>query len=84
MPSKAKNQMMKANRGKGRGKACVFCQQKVEPSWKEYEKLMEYLSPRGRILSAAMTGICVKHQKRLAQVIKEARHLALLPFTTIE
>ncbi len=26
------------------------------------------------------TGVCAKHQRRLAVAIKRARHLALLPF----
>jgi len=66
---------------KGRGKDCAFCKNKNVPTWRDYEKLREFLSPRCRILSAQMTGVCMKHQRKLSQVIKEARELALLPYT---
>jgi small subunit ribosomal protein S18 len=69
---------------KGRGKDCFFCKSKTVPNWRDYEKLREFLSPRCRILSAQMTGVCMKHQRRLSQVIKEARELALLPYTASE
>ena len=37
---------------------------------------------RGKILPRRMTGICAKHQRKLATAIKRARHLALLPFVS--
>jgi len=67
---------------KGRGKECFWCKSKTEPRWEDYQKLGESLSTRGRILSAITTGVCMKHQRKLAAAIKQARHLALLPFTT--
>lgn len=72
------------NKGKGRGKACEFCKDKWEPKWQDYEKLVGYLSPRARILSSQMSGVCNKHQKKLSRVIKQLRHLGLLPFTNQE
>jgi small subunit ribosomal protein S18 len=72
------------NRGKGRGKACEFCKGKREPVWQEYEKLGEYLSPRARILSSQISGVCNKHQKKLGKIIKQLRHLGLLPFVNQE
>jgi len=76
-----KNRLIKL---KGRGKECSFCKTKTVPNWRDYEKLREYLSPRCRILSAQTTGVCMKHQRRLSQVIKETRELALLPYTATE
>jgi small subunit ribosomal protein S18 len=67
---------------KGRGKECFWCKNKSEPKWEDYAKLAEYLSTRGRILSANTSGVCMKHQRKMASAIKQARHLALLPFTT--
>lgn len=78
---KDRNRLIKL---KGRGKDCTFCKNKNVPAWRDYEKLREFLSPRCRILSAQMTGVCMKHQRNLAQVIKEARELALLPYTAKE
>jgi small subunit ribosomal protein S18 len=67
---------------KGRGKECVWCKEKNAPTWQDYEKMKEFLSSRARILSAPITGVCMKHQRQLASAIKQARHLAILPFTT--
>lgn len=78
---KDKNRLIKL---KGRGKDCAFCKSKTTPNWRDYEKLREYLSPRCRILSAQTTGICMKHQRNLSRVIKEARELALMPYTAGE
>ncbi|MFA6250985.1 MAG: 30S ribosomal protein S18 [Candidatus Shapirobacteria bacterium] len=60
---------------------CSFCKSKASPKWQDYEKLGNYLSVRGRILSSSYSGVCVKHQRKLAKAVKQARHLALLPFT---
>lgn len=78
-----KTKRAKINR-KGKDKACFFCKSKAIPAWQDYEKLKEFLSPRGRILASQYTGVCVRHQRKLARAIKQARHLALLPFTTQE
>lgn len=60
---------------------CPFCKAKTEPDYKEYEALAKYMNDRGRILGKDRTGICAKHQRRISQAIKRARHLALLPYT---
>ena len=36
----------------------------------------------GRIRPRRQTGTCAKHQRKLANAIKRARHLALLPFSS--
>lgn len=69
---------------KGRDKGCPFCKAKHEPKWEDYEDLRAYLSTRGRIMSRDITYVCVKHQRQMAQAIKRARHLALLPFVAQE
>jgi len=81
MLKKKKNSLLAAKR-KGKEKSCPFCKDKAALCWQDYEKLKEYLSPRSRIIASQYSGVCSKHQKRVAQVIKQARHLALLPFTT--
>jgi len=65
-------------------KKCVYCQTKTNPVWEEYDKLWEFLTPRGRINTHAFTGLCSKHQRKTASVIKQARHLGLLSFITQE
>lgn len=69
---------------KGRGKDCFFCKSKKDPNWRDYEKLREFLTPRCRIISAQTSGVCMKHQRKLSRAIKEARELALLPYTASE
>lgn len=62
-------------------KVCQFCTAKIEPKYWDVNTLRRYLSDRGRIVSRSRFGTCAKHQRRVSQEIKRARHLALLPFT---
>lgn len=59
---------------------CYFCVNGKEPDYKDVETLGKYVSGKGRIISRWSTGICSKHQKRIAVQIKRARHLALMRF----
>jgi small subunit ribosomal protein S18 len=59
---------------------CYFCVEKKVPSYNDVEVLQRYITERGKIISRARSGLCAKHQNRLALAIKHARHLALLPF----
>lgn len=61
---------------------CVFCQSGKGPDYKESEILKKYISDQGKILKHLKTGVCAKHQRKLSKAIKQARFLALLPFTT--
>jgi len=63
---------------------CSYCQKKSEPSYKEYEVMSKYLTQRGKIVSRERSGMCARHQRRLAQEIKKARFLALLPYVVYE
>lgn len=69
-------------RGRGRRRPCVMCVERMSYiDYKDFSFLRRYLSDRGRIESRRKSGTCAKHQRALAQAIKRARHLALLPFT---
>lgn len=59
---------------------CLFCEAKKDPSYKDYENMAKYLSDRGRIFSRERSGVCSKHQRKLASEVKRARFLALLPY----
>ncbi len=65
-------------------KNCYFCQKQVNPSFKDYELLKKYLTARGKIVSRERSGVCALHQRRMAQEIKKARVLALLPYVVYE
>jgi len=68
--------------GRGRRRACVMCVEKMTfIDYKDFSFLRRFLSDRGRIESRRKSGTCAKHQRALAQAIKRARHLALLPYT---
>ena len=40
-----------------------------------------YVSDRGKIRARRVTGNCVQHQRDIAIAVKNAREVALLPFT---
>ncbi len=63
-------------------KGCSFCASKIDPYYREVGELSRYMSERNKIVASIYTRVCAKHQRQLAQEIKRARHLALLPFST--
>ncbi len=68
-------------RGRGRRRACVMCVDKMPfVDYKDFNFLRRFVSDRGRIETRRKSGTCAKHQRALAQAIKRARHLALLPY----
>lgn len=58
--------------------ACWFCENELEPSFKDVEVLRSFLSPRGKILGKKVLGVCSKHQRRLSREIKRAREMSLI------
>lgn len=48
--------------------------------FKDVERLKEFLSEHGKILSRRVTGNRAKHQRRLTRSVKRARFMALLPY----
>lgn len=61
-------------------KNCQFCNGKTEPYHLDAATLSKYMSERGRIIGRDRTGVCAKHQRRLAMAIKRARYVGLMPF----
>jgi small subunit ribosomal protein S18 len=62
-------------------KVCYFTVQKVDfIDYKNVALLRRFVSERGKILPRRTTGTCAKYQRPLAQAIKRAREIALLPF----
>ena len=79
---------MSGRRGFGRfpfrrRKYCKFCEEKVTYiDYKDIELLAAYVPERGKIAPRRITGTCAAHQRKLKTAIKQARNIALLPFTT--
>ena len=75
-------------RGGGRGgrrygprrRVCAFTVEGVTPDYKDVDRLRRYISEQGKIEPTRKTGTSAKNQRLLAQAIKRARYLALLPY----
>ncbi len=50
--------------------------------YKNAEELRRYLTPNGKIQSRKKTGLTARDQRVLAQAIKRARYMGLLPYTS--
>lgn len=61
-------------------KVCQMCAGKPV-DYKDPEILRKYVNEKGKILPRRVTGACAKHQRHIAQQVKRARMIALLPFT---
>jgi small subunit ribosomal protein S18 len=66
-----------------RRKVCRFCLDKVDLiDFKDVKLLQGYVPERGKILPRRISGTCATHQRMLAEAIKRARNIALLPYAT--
>lgn len=66
-----------------RKKVCRFCVEKIDHiDYKDVKMLSAFISERGKITPRRISGVCTPHQRRLSEAVKQARNIALLPFTT--
>lgn len=64
-----------------RKKVCIFCVDKVDDlDYKDVAKLKKFITEKGKILPRRMSGVCAKHQRVVAEAVKRARVMALLPY----
>ncbi|MFH1253028.1 MAG: 30S ribosomal protein S18 [Candidatus Uhrbacteria bacterium] len=60
---------------------CSFCvNKKMEIDYKDAKFLRRFTSSFAKIVPRHRSGVCAGHQRELAQAIKRARIMALLPF----
>lgn len=60
---------------------CFFCKEHIaEIDYKNVNQLRRYISEKGKIRSRRITGACRRHQVQVAQAVKRAREMALLPY----
>ena len=65
-----------------RRKFCRFTAEGVKQiDYKDLDTLKAYISETGKIVPSRITGTNAKYQRQLANAIKRARFLALLPYT---
>jgi len=64
-----------------RKKVCRFCVERIDDiNYKDVKLLHSFVAERGKIVPRRISGVCAPHQRRLADAIKKARNIALLPF----
>lgn len=75
--------MAKAVIRKPKKKACAFCKEGApQVDYKDVAVLRKYISDRGKIRARRVTGTCTQHQRDIAMAVKNAREIALLPYTS--
>jgi small subunit ribosomal protein S18 len=73
---------------KPKKKVCVFCKggrrsaAAAAIDYKDTTLLRKYISDRGKIRARRVTGNCSQHQRDVAIAVKNAREMALLPYTS--
>ena len=66
-----------------RKKFCRFKKSRIKYiDYKDPDFLKKLLNEQGKILPRRLTGTSLKYQRKVAQAVKRARHLALLPYVT--
>lgn len=65
-----------------RRKYCQFCKENVEfIDYKDTQLLRKFMTDRGKIKPRRVTGACTQHQRDIANAVKRARVMALVPYT---
>ena len=54
----------------------------TEIDYKDVALLRKFISDRGKIRSRRITGVTVQEQRKIARAIKNAREMALLPYSS--
>ena len=64
-----------------RKRYCKLCADKVSSvDYKDSKRLESFIRERGKMVSSRLSGTCAKHQRRVAEAVKKARYLSLLPY----
>ena len=64
-------------------KACAFCKEdSAVIDYKDTALLRKFISDRGKIRARRVTGNCTQHQRDISNAVKNAREIALLPYTS--
>ena len=67
---------------KQKKKICIFCKDKIDyVDYKDVSMLRKFISDRGKIRARRVSGNCAQHQRDVATAVKNAREMALLPYT---
>ena len=62
-------------------KVCRFTQNNIKYiDFKDIKLLQRFISEQGKIIPKRITGTSDKYKRKIAQAVKRARHIALLPY----
>ncbi|MFA4891628.1 MAG: 30S ribosomal protein S18 [Candidatus Gracilibacteria bacterium] len=64
-----------------KGRRCHLCTEEVKyVDYKNLASIGRFITKFGKIVPKYYSGNCLKHQKMVANAIKRAREMALIPF----
>ena len=95
MPSKSAGEGRKPGGGRGRSddkglfrrrggrrKVCRFCAETTTLiDYKNPQLLKSFLTDRGKVVPARISGVSARQQRQITKAVKRARMLALIPYT---
>lgn len=82
MPSKSRSKN-KDNARRAKKKTSILVTEGVEyVDWKDVNLLRRFMSDRSKIRARRVTGNNAQQQRAVARAIKNAREMALLPYTS--
>ncbi|MCC7317617.1 MAG: 30S ribosomal protein S18 [Bacteroidales bacterium] len=62
-------------------KYCRFKKNRIKYiDYKDADFLLKFVNEQGKLLPRRITGTSTKYQKKVAQAVKRARHLCLMPY----
>lgn len=65
-----------------RRKFCRFTAEGIQQiDYKDIDTLKQNIGENGKIVPSRITGTSAKYQRQLALAVKQARYLALIPYT---
>lgn len=69
------------NRDQRQKKYCRFKRNGIKYiDYKDGNFLLKFVNEQGKILPRRLTGTSLKFQRKVAQAVKRARHIAVLPY----
>ena len=67
---------------KPKKRVCYFTANKLELiDYKDIKTLSRFVTDRGKIVPKRNSGLCAKWQRKVANAVKRARFMGLLPYT---
>ena len=62
-------------------KYCRFKKNRIKYiDYKDADFLLKFVNEQGKLLPRRITGTSSKYQKKIAQAVKRARHICLMPY----